>query len=98
VIASGAPEELMASESDNMIRFTAPAGLDTLDLVAALPHDAKVDEPQPGHYIVVGPVDPDQLAALTAWCASQAILASSIMVQRETLEDRFLALTGKALR
>ncbi len=98
VIASGAPEELMASESDNTIRFTAPPGLDTLGLAAALPQDAKVDEPNPGHYVVVGPVDPDQLAALTAWCAAQSILASSIMVQRETLEDRFLALTGKALR
>jgi len=98
VIASGAPEQLKASESDNTIRFTAPAGLDTLSLGAALPHDAKVDELQPGHYVVIGPVDPDQLAALTAWCASQGILASSILVQRETLEDRFLALTGKALR
>jgi ABC-2 type transport system ATP-binding protein len=98
VIASGAPEALMASESDNTIRFTAPAGLDTVGLAAALPHDAKVDEPQPGHYVVIGPVDPSQLAALTAWCASEGILASSIMVQRETLEDRFLALTGKALR
>lgn len=98
VIASGAPEDLKSSDSDNTIRFTAPAGLDTLGLAAALPHDAKIDEPQPGHYVLTGAVDPDQLAALTVWCASQGILASSILVQRETLEDRFLALTGKALR
>ena len=99
VIASGAPEALMTSDADNTIRFTAPPGLDTLDLAAALPHDAKVEEQgQPGHYVVIGPVDPGQLAALTAWCAMHGVLASSIMVQRETLEDRFLALTGKALR
>jgi ABC-2 type transport system ATP-binding protein len=98
VIASGAPEELKSSDSHNMIRFTAPPGLDTAGLSAALPHDAKIDESQPGHYVVVGPVDPHQLAALTAWCASRGVLASSILVQRETLEDRFLALTGKELR
>lgn len=99
VIASGAPEALMTSDADNTIWFTAPPGLDTLDLAAALPHDAKVEEQgQPGHYVVIGPVDPGQLAALTAWCATHGVLASSIMVQRETLEDRFLALTGKALR
>jgi len=98
VIASGSPAELVAEGADNTVRFTASAGLDVAALAAALPHGAKIDEPQPGHYVVTGTVDPRQLAALTAWCAEQEVLTSSILVQRQTLEDRFLALTGKALR
>ena len=38
------------------------------------------------------------LATLTAWCAGQGVLAESVLVERQTLEDRFLELTGKALR
>lgn len=98
VIASGTPAALTAAGADETLTFTAPPGLDTVSLAASLPHDAKIDEPQAGHYVVTGAIDPRQLAALTAWCAERGVLASSILVQRQTLEDRFLALTGKALR
>jgi ABC-2 type transport system ATP-binding protein len=94
VIASGTPSELV--RADNTVRFDAKPGLDTADLMHAV--SAKVEEDQPGHYVVVGDVTPRLLAAIAEWCAAHDILAESILVQRQTLEDRFLELTGRALR
>jgi ABC-2 type transport system ATP-binding protein len=98
VIASGAPAELTASGADNTVRFTAQPGIDVAALATALPHETKVEELQPGTYLLTGDVDPALLAALTAWFADRSLLVSSVLVQRQTLEDRFLTLTGKALR
>ncbi|MGI9085313.1 MAG: ABC transporter ATP-binding protein [Aeromicrobium sp.] len=98
VIASGSPAELSESGAKNTVRFLARPGLDVDALMLALPHDTKVDEAQPGHYVIAGHVDPELLATLTAWCAGQGVLAESVLVERQTLEDRFLELTGKALR
>jgi ABC-2 type transport system ATP-binding protein len=64
----------------------------------ALPHDTKVDEVTPGGYVVAGTVDPQLLATLATWCAAQGVFTESLLVERQTLEDRFLELTGKALR
>ena len=98
VIASGSPQELAASGAKNTVRFTARAGLDVENLMHALPHDTKVDEVSPGAYVVAGDVDPALLATLSAWCAGEGVLTESVLVERQTLEDRFLELTGKALR
>ncbi len=98
VIASGSPAELAESGAKNTVRFTARPGLDVEALMLALPHDTKVDESQAGHYVIAGDVDPELLATLTAWCAGQGVLAESVLVERQTLEDRFLELTGRALR
>lgn len=94
VIASGTPQELV--HAADTVRFTAPAGLDVASLMAALA--AKVEEQQPGQYVIAGEVNPALLAALATWCATHGVLADSILVQRQTLENRFLDLTGRALR
>lgn len=98
VIASGTPAELAATGAGNTIRFRARAGLDVISLMAALPADTKVEERAPGAYVLTGEVDPALLATLTAWCASHHVLAESVLVERQTLEDRFLDLTGRTLR
>lgn len=98
VIASGTPAELVHSDAEDTVRFTARPALDLASLAAALPPATKVTEAQPGNYTVVGDVDPALVAALTAWCAAHEVLTESILVQRQTLEDRFLELTGRALR
>ena len=98
VIASGSPQALASSGSENTVRFTARAGLDVQDLMLALPHDTKVDETTPGAYVIAGTVDPQLLATLATWCAAHGVLTESLLVERQTLEDRFLELTGKALR
>jgi ABC-2 type transport system ATP-binding protein len=43
-------------------------------------------------------VTPQLLATLTAWCAAQHVLAEDLAVERRTLEDVFLDLTGRELR
>ncbi|MFL6091213.1 MAG: ABC transporter ATP-binding protein [Aeromicrobium sp.] len=96
VIASGTPDELV--RADNTVRLVAEPGLDVEKLATALGNGTSVEEAQPGHYAIAGAVDPELLAAVAAWCAANGILAESIVVQRQTLEDRFLELTGRALR
>jgi ABC-2 type transport system ATP-binding protein len=98
VIASGTPQALASSGSENTVRFTSSPGLDVVALMSALPHDTKVDEVTPGAYVVAGTVDPHLLATLATWCAAQGVFTESLLVERQTLEDRFLELTGKALR
>jgi ABC-2 type transport system ATP-binding protein len=98
LIASGTAAELSESGAKNTVRFTARAGLDVESLMLALPDDTKVDEVSPGSYVIAGHVDPALLATLSAWCAGQGVLTESVLVERQTLEDRFLELTGKALR
>ena len=53
-------------------------------------------EPRPGDYLVevAGPVDPQLVAAVTAWCAEHGVLAEELRVERRSLEDVFLELTG----
>jgi ABC-2 type transport system ATP-binding protein len=98
IIASGTVAELSESGAKNTVRFAARPGLDVESLMLALPHDTKVDEVSPGAYVIAGHVDPALLATLSAWCAGQGVLTESVLVERQTLEDRFLELTGKALR
>jgi ABC-2 type transport system ATP-binding protein len=98
LIASGTAAELSESGAKNTVRFAARAGLDVESLMLALPDDTKVDEVSPGSYVIAGHVDPALLATLSAWCAGQGVLTESVLVERQTLEDRFLELTGKALR
>jgi ABC-2 type transport system ATP-binding protein len=47
---------------------------------------------------VEGEVRPELLATVTAWCASHGVLAEDLRIERRTLEDVFLELTGRELR
>lgn len=98
VIASGSPAELTARGAENTLRFKGPAGLDLRSLRAALPEGYRVREASPGNYLVVGAIDPHLLATVTAWCASYGVMPGGLSVERHTLEDVFLDLTGRDLR
>ncbi len=98
VVATGSPTELTRGGAEGQLRFRAGPGLDLRGLVAALPAGTVATEPQPGHYLVEGSVDPQLLAAVTAWCAGAGVLAEDLRVQRRSLEDVFLDLTGRDLR
>ena len=52
----------------------------------------------PGEYLVEGPVDPQVLATVTAWCAQINVLATGMRVEQRSLEDVFLELTGREVR
>ncbi len=95
VLAVGSPTELATRGAENTVRFSARGGLDVDDLRAALPAGCQVAETAPGAYVVSGRVDPALIATLTAWCASHGVLAHTLAVERRTLEDVFLELTGR---
>jgi ABC-2 type transport system ATP-binding protein len=97
-VACGSPAELTKSGAEGQIRFRATAGLALASLLAALPPGTTAHEHEPGRYLVSGDVNPQLLAMLTAWCAGQGVLAENLSVERRTLEDVFLDLTGRELR
>ncbi|WP_354642724.1 ABC transporter ATP-binding protein [Kitasatospora camelliae] len=98
VIARGTPAELCRSGAESTLRFDGPPGLDLDSLRGVLPDGASVTEPSPGTYRIEAPVDPGLLAAVTAWCAAAGVMPDGLAVQRRSLEDVFLDLTGRELR
>ncbi len=86
-VAAGSVAELTAGAGE--LRFRAPTAMDLSGLPGAR-------ESAPGEYVVAGPVDPQRLAEVTAWCAAQGVLAQDLRTQ--SLEDVFLELTGKQVR
>ncbi|MET8661883.1 ABC transporter ATP-binding protein [Streptomyces griseus] len=97
VIAQGSPEQLCRGGAENTLRFTGRPGLDLGSLVKALPDGSGAAEPLPGTYRITGSVDPQLLATVTSWCAQHGVMPEGISVERHTLEDVFLELTGKKL-
>ena len=95
VIAEGSPAELTARGAEDTLRFTGPARLDLVALHAALPEGSRVREVLAGSYRVEGIMSPQLLATVTAWCAANGILPDGLTVERRTLEDVFLELTGR---
>jgi ABC-2 type transport system ATP-binding protein len=98
VVAQGSPADLTRAGAEGQVRFRSPVGLSVDGLQAALPLGSQVVEQEPGRYLVTGEVNPQLLAALTAWCAEQGVMAEDLSVQRRSLEDVFLELTGQEPR
>jgi ABC-2 type transport system ATP-binding protein len=98
VIAQGSPADLCRGGAENTLRFTGRPGLDVASLLKALPADALAQELLPGTYRISGKIDPQLLATVTSWCAQHGVMPEGISVERRTLEDVFLELTGKDLR
>jgi ABC-2 type transport system ATP-binding protein len=98
VVAEGTPAELTGTAGQ--LRFRAEPGLDTDSLLAALPAGSAAKESPAGYYVVEvhDRVDPQLLAAVTAWCAEHGVLAQNLRIENRTLEDVFLELTGRELR
>ena len=97
IVAQGTPAELTRAGAEGQIRFRATPGLRLDSLVTALPAGTTATEPDAGHYLVSGDVNPQLLATLTAWCATQGVLAEHLAVERRSLEDVFLDVTGREL-
>jgi ABC-2 type transport system ATP-binding protein len=98
LVAEGTPADLTGTAGQ--LRFRAEPGLDTDGLISALPQGSAAKESPAGHYIVEvhDRVDPQLLAAVTAWCAEHGVLAQDLRIESRTLEDVFLELTGRDLR
>jgi ABC-2 type transport system ATP-binding protein len=96
VVAQGTPADLAGAE--RQLRFRARPGLGLEELLSALPVGSTAKESPAGHYLVEGEVGPELLATVTAWCASHGVMAEELRIERRTLEDVFLELTGRELR
>ncbi|MFN0092945.1 MAG: ABC transporter ATP-binding protein [Acidimicrobiales bacterium] len=91
LVASGTPDELRASAALADLRFAAPAGIDLVELGAAL--GASVEEVTPGEYLVRGEPTPALVAELTRWLADRDLALGDLRAGRQRLEDVFLRLT-----
>ncbi|MBG0832903.1 ABC transporter ATP-binding protein [Planomonospora sp. ID67723] len=96
VVAEGTPASLTGAE--RQLRFRARPGLALDELLTALPAGSAAKESPSGHYIIEGQVGPELLATVTAWCAAEGVTADDLSIERRTLEDVFLELTGRELR
>jgi ABC-2 type transport system ATP-binding protein len=96
VIASGSPPELTGAE--RQLRFRARPGLGLDELLSALPPATMAKESPAGHYVIEGDLVPELLASVTTWCASHGVMTEDLRIERRTLEDVFLELTGRELR
>lgn len=96
VLAEGPPALLTGTE--RRLRFRARPGLALEELLSALPPGSAAKESPAGRYVVEGEVGPELLAAVTAWCADEGVAVDDLSVERRTLEDVFLDLTGRELR
>jgi ABC-2 type transport system ATP-binding protein len=97
VVASGAPEELLAGRG-HTVRFGTPPGIDVRSLRLALPETVSLTAQPGGGWVVRGTIDPSVLATVTAWCAGQGVMPDGLQVGGGDLEDLFLELTGRSLR
>lgn len=105
VVADGSTPDL--TDDRHELRFRSEAGLDTGGLLAALPASSGVDVLHAGpdnqcQYAITtdapGGLGPEFVATVTTWCAANGVLPADLRVQRRTLEDVFLELTGRDLR
>ncbi|PSK96737.1 ABC-2 type transport system ATP-binding protein [Murinocardiopsis flavida] len=104
-VADGSTADLTADRQE--LRFGADAGLDTEGLLTALPAASSIDVLHTGAdgrclYAIAtgapGGLGPEFVATVTTWFAANGVLPADLRVQRRTLEDVFLELTGRDLR
>jgi ABC-2 type transport system ATP-binding protein len=85
IVAEGTVADLIGA--NDAMSFTGPPRLDLTGLAAGLPNGFRAEEPRPGSYVVHGPPSPQIMAAITAWCAEQGVMATDLAVGRRTLEQ-----------
>ncbi len=98
VVAAGTPAELTSAGAENTVTFHARAHLELAELRRALDPVTVIEEVSPGSYRLRGTVDPQLLATVTAWCAAHDVMPQGLTVDRRSLEDVFLELTGRQIR
>jgi ABC-2 type transport system ATP-binding protein len=97
-VAQGTPDELKSSvgSSTLLLRLTDPADVDeAVALMRRLLHEEPVTTPEPGG-LNAGLSDADQAADVLIALRERGISIASVSVQKPTLDEVFLALTGHA--
>jgi ABC-2 type transport system ATP-binding protein len=97
-VAQGTPDELKSSvgSSTLLLRLTDPADVDeAVALMRRLLHEEPVTTPEPGG-LNAALSDADQAADVLIALRERGISIASVSVQKPTLDEVFLALTGHA--
>src|SRR3989440_12621440 len=97
LVALDTPGGLTGAQNATVVRFVAPAGLDTAQL-AALPSASKAEEIRPGSYLIETGDAPALIAELAIWLREQKIPLTELRVGHGSLEDVFLRLTGTEMK
>ena len=97
LIALDTPGNMTGKQNATIVRFVAPAGLDSTQL-AVLPSARSIEEVRPGSYVMESSNVPALLAELTAWMRDHDTLLTELRVGHGSLEDLFLRLTGSEVR
>ncbi len=98
LLTSGTPHQLTSAGAKGTLSFRARPGLALDGLARGLPKGYLVETEPPGCYRILGAMTPQILAAVTAWCADLGVMPEGLAVERHSLEDVFLELTGRELR
>ena len=91
IAALGTPAELQALRGDVEIRFTLPPGLE----LAALPALSSQPRLTGGEVRVETTAPTADLAVLCSWAEARGLELPALTVERPTLEDVFLAISGE---
>ena len=97
LIALDTPANMTGVQNANVVRFVAPAGLDSTQL-AKLQSARKAEEVRPGSYLIEAEEVPQLLVELTTWLRDHNTPISELRVGHGSLEDLFLRLTGSEMR
>ena len=97
LLAEGAPASLASTmDGDLVVRFTRPlTDAEAADLRATLPW-ATVDDDRAGARLPRIAADPAAVAAIATWAAAHGLAISALNADRQSLEERYLALVGAA--
>jgi len=98
VVAAGSVPALTSGGADGQLRFRSEAGLELDRLLLALPDGCAAKESPAGHYLVEGVVDAQLLSTVASWAASARAPIDDLRMEKRSLEDVFLELTGRGLR
>ena len=91
--AAGSVAELTGGSAG--LRFRARAGLPIDGLPETLPPGFSVRESTPGLYRVDGPVTPEVVAAVTAWCATQGAMPEELSTGAGSLTEAYFEITAR---
>jgi ABC-2 type transport system ATP-binding protein len=99
VVAAGTPHQLTGGD-DRTLSFGAAAGLDLAQAQQQLSPGIAVTEVRPGRYVVASRspqanLRPDDIAAVTAWCARLGMMPEGLTLGRRSLEDVFLEIAAR---
>ncbi|WP_371308109.1 ABC transporter ATP-binding protein [Gordonia sp. (in: high G+C Gram-positive bacteria)] len=99
VVAAGTPADLTGAHAQDRLRLVTAVPVAPADLEAVLGADYRCGAaPGANAVTVTGPVTPDLVARVAAWCAEHDILATELTAATDSLEEVFLSLTGREVR